>query len=82
MERAVKTVARRRRTRVGTRDEQGVRRRGCADRRCGRMPSFIPHAGSYGRVGRVAGIGIWTPDMVQKFALELGGVLTHDFKGE
>lgn len=48
----------------------------------GRKPSFIPHAGSYGRVGRVAGIGIWTPDMVQKFVLELGGVLTHDFKGE
>lgn len=48
----------------------------------GRKPSFIPHAGSYGRVGRVAGIGIWTPDMIQKFVLELGGRPTHDFKGE
>lgn len=47
-----------------------------------RKASFIPHAGSYGRLGRVAGVGIWTPDMVQKFVLELGGKLTHDFKGE
>jgi hypothetical protein len=34
------------------------------------------------RLGRVAGIGIWTPDRVQKFVLEIGGRLTRDFKGE
>lgn len=39
----------------------------------GRKPSFIPHAGSYGRLGRIVGIGIWTPDQVLKFVQELGG---------
>lgn len=39
----------------------------------GRKPSFIPHAGNYGRLGRIVGIGIWTPDQVLKFAQELGG---------
>lgn len=34
-------------------------------------PSFIPHAGHYGTVARVLGIGIWTPDQVLKFASEL-----------
>lgn len=34
-------------------------------------PSFTPHAGSYGKLGRVLGIGIWTPDQVLKFAEEL-----------
>jgi hypothetical protein len=38
-----------------------------------RKPSFIPHAGSYGRLGRIVGIGIWTPDQVLKFVQELGG---------
>ncbi len=28
----------------------------------GRKASFIPHAGNYGRLGRVVGIGVWTPD--------------------
>ena len=37
----------------------------------GRKPSFIPHAGSYGRLGRI--VGIWTPDMVLKFVEELKG---------
>lgn len=40
----------------------------------GRKPTFIPHAGSYARLGRVVGIGIWTPDQVLKFVQELGGV--------
>jgi len=34
-------------------------------------PSFVPHAGHYGSVGRVLGIGIWTPDQILKFANEL-----------
>ncbi len=34
-------------------------------------PSFTPHAGSYGKLARVLGIGIWTPDQVLKFAEEL-----------
>ncbi len=34
-------------------------------------PSFIPHAGNYSKIGRVLGIGIWTPDQVLKFAREL-----------
>ncbi len=34
-------------------------------------PSFTPHAGQYGRLGRVLGIGIWTPDQILKFAKEL-----------
>lgn len=33
-------------------------------------PSFTPHAGRYGAFGRL-GIGIWTPDQVLRFALEL-----------
>lgn len=36
-----------------------------------RKPSFIPHAGNYGRLGRVVGVGIWTPDQVLKFVEEL-----------
>jgi hypothetical protein len=34
-------------------------------------PSFTPHAGRYGKLGRVLGIGIWTPDQVLRFAREL-----------
>ena len=36
-----------------------------------RKPSFIPHAGHYGRAGKVLGIGIWTPDQILRFAKEL-----------
>lgn len=36
-----------------------------------KKPSFVPHAGHYGNLGRVLGIGIWTPDQVLKFAREL-----------
>jgi hypothetical protein len=46
----------------------------------GRKASFSPHAGNYGRLGRVVGIGVWTLDMVMKFVLELGGRLTHDIQ--
>ena len=34
-------------------------------------PSFVPHAGSYSKLGKVLGIGIWTPDQILKFAKEL-----------
>ena len=34
-------------------------------------PSFTPHAGHYSKLGRVLGIGIWTPDQILKFAKEL-----------
>jgi len=34
-------------------------------------PSFIPHAGNYGKIGRVLGVGIWTPDQILRFAREL-----------
>lgn len=37
-------------------------------------PSFTPHAGQYSRLGRVLGIGIWTPHQVLKFAKELKAV--------
>jgi hypothetical protein len=37
----------------------------------GRKPSFIPHAGNYARLGRIVGVGIWTPDQVLKFVEEL-----------
>ncbi|MGN6525288.1 MAG: hypothetical protein ACTHL8_02775 [Burkholderiaceae bacterium] len=37
----------------------------------GRKPSFIPHAGSYARLGRIVGVGIWTPDQVLRFVEEL-----------
>lgn len=34
-------------------------------------PSFTPHAGHYSSLGRVLGIGIWTPDQILRFAKEL-----------
>lgn len=34
-------------------------------------PSFTPHAGHYGRAGRILGLGIWTPDQILRFAREL-----------
>ncbi|MGD8593419.1 MAG: hypothetical protein PVF82_11335 [Gammaproteobacteria bacterium] len=34
-------------------------------------PSFTPHAGQYSKLGRLLGVGIWTPDQVLKFAQEL-----------
>jgi hypothetical protein len=34
-------------------------------------PSFIPNAGVYSKLGKVLGMGIWTPDQVLKFAEEL-----------
>jgi hypothetical protein len=34
-------------------------------------PSFTPHAGHYGRAGRILGIGIWTPDQILRFVREL-----------
>lgn len=34
-------------------------------------PTFTPHAGHYSKLGRVLGIGVWTPDQVLKFAREL-----------
>lgn len=37
----------------------------------GCKPSFTPHAGAYHVLGRILGIGIWTPDQVLKFAMEL-----------
>jgi len=36
-----------------------------------KKPSFTPNAGSYSRLGKVLGYGIWTPDQVLKFAKEL-----------
>lgn len=37
----------------------------------GCQPSFTPHAGHYGKLGRVLGMGIWTPDQILRFANEL-----------
>lgn len=39
-----------------------------------RNPSFTPHAGNYGRIGRVLGLGIWAPDQILRFAKELQGL--------
>lgn len=36
-----------------------------------RKPGFVPHAGAYSRLGRVLGLGIWTPDQVLRYAREL-----------
>lgn len=41
------------------------------DEGANRKPSFTPHAGHYSKLGRVLGIGIWTPDQVLRFAREL-----------
>ena len=37
----------------------------------GRPPGFVPHAGHYSRLGRILGIGIWTPHQVLRFVREL-----------
>lgn len=37
----------------------------------GRPPAFVPHAGHYSRLGRILGIGIWTPHQVLRYAREL-----------
>ena len=37
----------------------------------GIKPSFIPHAGQYAKVGRILGLGIWTPDQILRFVNEL-----------
>ena len=34
-------------------------------------PSFTVHAGGYSKLGKVLGIGVWTPEHVLKFAQEL-----------
>lgn len=34
-------------------------------------PTFTPHAGQYSRMGRVLGLGIWTPDQILRFVNEL-----------
>jgi hypothetical protein len=44
---------------------------GALEAGAGDKASFRPHAGRYGGVGRVLGVGIWTPDQVLKFAREL-----------
>lgn len=37
----------------------------------GARPSFVPHAGHYGNLARVMGIGVWTPDQILKFVEEI-----------
>ncbi len=44
---------------------------GALEAGAGRKASFRPNAGQYGNLGRVLGVGIWTPDQVLKFAKEL-----------
>jgi hypothetical protein len=36
-----------------------------------KKPSFVPNAGAYGKVGKVLGRGVWTPDQVLRYAREL-----------
>jgi hypothetical protein len=36
-----------------------------------RKSTFTPHAGHYSSLGRVLGIGIWTPDQILRFAREI-----------
>lgn len=43
----------------------------CLSEGAARKPSFVPNAGAYGRLGKVLGRGIWTPDQILKFAKEL-----------
>ena len=43
----------------------------CLVKGSGQAPKFIPHAGHYSRLGRVLGIGIWTPHQVLRFVREL-----------
>ena len=43
----------------------------CLSEGASTKPSFVPNAGAYGRLGKVLGRGIWTPDQILKFAREL-----------
>ncbi len=43
----------------------------CLKVACEKEPSFHPFANEYGRLGRVLGRGIWTPNEILKYAREL-----------
>jgi hypothetical protein len=43
----------------------------CLKVACDRDPSFRPTAHDYGRVGKVLGRGIWTPNEILRYAREL-----------
>jgi len=37
----------------------------------GKHASFKPNAGDYSKLGKVLGVGIWTPSQILKYAQEL-----------
>ena len=43
----------------------------CLKVACEKEPSFKPSAKDYGRLGKVLGRGIWTPNEILRFAREL-----------
>lgn len=43
----------------------------CLKVACDREPSFHPTAHDYGRIGKVLGRGIWTPNEILRYAREL-----------
>lgn len=43
----------------------------CLKVACDREPSFRPSAQDYGRLGRMLGRGIWTPNEILRYAREL-----------
>jgi len=38
---------------------------------CGKDPSFLPTARNYGKLGKILGRGIWTPNEALRYAREL-----------
>jgi len=38
---------------------------------CQSMPTFVPNAGAYSKLGKFLGRGIWTPDQILRYAREL-----------
>lgn len=45
----------------------------CLHAACGKDPSFHPSAHDYGKLGKVLGRGIWTPNEILRYARELAG---------
>lgn len=43
----------------------------CLEAACGHPPSFYPTAHDYGKLGKILGRGIWTPNEILRYAREL-----------
>lgn len=49
----------------------------CLMTACGKEPSFYPTAHDYGKLGKILGRGIWTPNEVLRYARELAAKSKH-----